>query len=430
MVRRVHRGVRESVIDLKDAADKFSHNARTYLLSAALQTLGSSMIATVFALYIKSAGMRETIVGNAEGAFGIGMAAIALIGAPLVSSLGYRRLMLAALAMLVSARLAQAVFPTPLALVALALAVGLGEGFLRTVNSAFLAENSTHEERTHLFSSEFLVRMLATFVGALVAGFLPSIIHGEEQAAYQWTITAGVAFIALGMVPIFMVREKYRGLKGFIRIYANTAKGFTAWHHLGRLVAPQAFLVAAGALTAPFVPLYLRHTLGASVAQIGLIQGFGALIVAVAAFTTPIMARKFGVPRSALILQVLALPMLFMVPWIGGMAMGMLAYFSRSALMGIGGPLWNELSMHDVRAKDKPLVAGGLFFALSMAGFVGNVAGGWLMEQSYTAPYLPAAGAWAVGAGLTWLLWVRPAVTATDRAPIALPPSELSAEAA
>jgi len=81
--------------------------------------------------------------------------------------------------------------------------------------------------------------------------------------------------------------------------------------------------------------------------------------------------------------------------------------FIRSTLMGAGAPLYSELSMEGVTARDKPLVGGGLLFALSITGFFGNVIGGRLMEVSYTAPYIPAAALYAVGTALTWAIWVR-----------------------
>jgi len=195
---------------------------------------------------------------------------------------------------------------------------------------------------------------------------------------------------------------------------------------------PQAFLAAAAGLTAPFVPLYLNHTLGASVKQIGLIQGFSALAIGVAAFATPIMARKLGRSVSVLILQLAALPMLFAVPAIGSLTFGVVVLLTRATLMNVGGPLWGQSSMEGVKAADKPFVAGGLLFVLSLTSFFGNVGGGRLMEVSYTAPYVPAALLWAVGTALTWLLWVRPEkVAATADEPVAIPvQAELVAEAA
>ena len=59
MVSRVTRPVRRHVSDYVGAFKNFTDNAQVYLYSIFLQSLGGSMVGTVFALYIKSAGMRE-----------------------------------------------------------------------------------------------------------------------------------------------------------------------------------------------------------------------------------------------------------------------------------------------------------------------------------------------------------------------------------
>lgn len=432
MVRLIKRGFVTNFRDFVHAFKSFNHNTRAHLISVALQAFGGGMIATVFALYIKSAQLGESTVGYVEGAFSIGTAVIALVGPPLVSALGYRAPMAVALGLLAVSRFAQGAAPLPMMLIALGLAIGLGDGLLRTTNAAYMSEQSTHDVRSHLFSAEFLLRMLAVFAGGLVGGFVPGIIGGDPTAGFQWTISAGSVLMALGIVPMLFMREKIHGIRGFWRVQLKTAREFSAWGHLGRLAAPQAFLAGAAGLTVPFVPLYLNHALGASVAQIGLIQGFSSLVVGLCAFGVPLLSRKLGSHRSIMALQIAALPLLLAVPVIGSLSVGVVALVSRSTLMGVAGPLWGEASMTGVKAADKPYVSGGLLFMLSAMSFVGNIAGGAMMEISYTAPYIPASILWAAGAALTWLLWIRPAKAARAveyTGPIALPASAV-AEAA
>lgn len=406
MVRKVTLPVYRHFSDYVRAFHDFSHNARSYLLFAFLQTMGASMIGCVFALYMRASGMSTTSFGYVEGAIALATALVALVGPALVASLGYRALMLISLGMLIASRLAQSMLPMATALIALGAVVGLGDGFLRTVNSAFLSEHSTHEERTQLFSMEFLLRMLGVFLGGVTGGLLPSLIGGEPVVGYQWTMMVGAAVMTAGMLPMARIKEKVHGVRGFWRVTLQTGRDFSAWSHLTRLAVPQSFLVFAGAMTAPFVPLYLKDVLGATVQQIGLIQGSGALVVGFAAFATPVIRRRLGVGRGVTLLQVLAIPFLMMVPHIGGLLTGVLLLFVRSTLMGAGAPLYSELSMESVRAQDKPLVGGGLLFVLSIVTFAGNILGGRLMEVSYTAPYVPAALVYAVGTAVTWVVWV------------------------
>lgn len=407
MVRRINRSLIRQMKEYVGAFGDLSHNSKTYLYSVVLQTVGAGMILTVFALYMKASGMREASMGYVEGAVALAAAAVALVGPPLVAALGYRTLMLASLGLLVGSRIAQASVPIATPLVALGVLVGLGDGFLRTVNSAFFAEHSRPEERTHLFSIEFVLRQAAVFAGGVVGGVLPALIGGREMAGYQTTMTVGAIVMGIGLLPLARVRERVERVPGFWRVSLRNVRQFSSWSHLLRLSLPQTFLVMAGALTGPFVPLYLRHTLGASVQEIGFIQGFVALVVGAVAFGAPVVRGKLGVGRAVTLFQLLALPFLVAVPYVGGLLGGVALLFARSSLMGAGAPLYSELSMERVPAADKPLVGGGLLFILSVVGFGGNVLGGRLMELSYTAPYLPAAAFYAAGTLLTYVVWVQ-----------------------
>ncbi|HSK47839.1 MAG TPA: hypothetical protein VLA05_07540, partial [Coriobacteriia bacterium] len=68
MVKRTVAPLRRHLSDYIRGFAGYSHNARTYLISVLLQTLGASIIGTVFGLYMKSAGMRESSFGYVEGA--------------------------------------------------------------------------------------------------------------------------------------------------------------------------------------------------------------------------------------------------------------------------------------------------------------------------------------------------------------------------
>lgn len=407
MVRKLGMPVVRHLFEYLRAYKSFSHNVRAYLLSAFVQTVGASMVGTVFALYLKSAGLRESALGGIEGSMQLATAAIALIGAPLVAMLGYRRLMMVALGVLIVSRFAQAFTPTAYGLVVLGAAVGLGDGFLRTINSAYLAEHSTQDKRSAVYSTEFLVRMAAIFIGAIVGGFIPSLVGGEAIEGYRLTITVGAVVMGLGLLLMVPLHEDFHGIPQYWRVSLKEATTFDAWPHLLRVVTPQAFLAAGMGLTAPFVPLYLKETLGASVGQIGIIQGVCSLVVGLAAFGTPVLARRLGVERGITLLQALAIPALLAVPFVGTLLAGVALLVTRSTTTGMSGPLFNEYAMHDVSPRDKPLLAGGTTFVLSVMSFLGNIAGGRLMETSYTAPYVPAAMMWAIGTMLTWTMLVR-----------------------
>jgi MFS family permease len=414
MVRGAKAAVVGHVRDYKHAVSGFTHNASKYLRSGFLQGVGGGMLATVFGIYIKTAGMSESVVGTVEGAVAFTAAVVCLIGPPLVASVGYRVLMVAAISLIVLSRLGQAAFPVAHVVVGLALAFGLGDGFMRAIGSAFMSENSSKHERTHLFSTEFVIRVLAGFLGGLAGGLLPVALMRlgvAEVHAYQWTLTAGTLIVALGILPMLSLRDKRDRedekfvARTFRDAYIDSLKHFTSWKHTVKLVGPQMFISLGGGLVIPFIPLYLKHQLGVDIGTIGIIQGLASVVLGFAAFGTPVIARRLGLVRGVALMQALSVPFLALVPFAGTIYAAVMLLWARGAVMNMAGPMYNQFSMEGVPDRDKPVVAGLMFFGLNMAWMVGSVAGGRMMTVSYTAPYTVAVFLYLSGAAATYLTW-------------------------
>ncbi len=416
MVRRCTLAVAKQCRDYKHAMSGFTHNASKYLRSGFLQGVGGGMLATVFGIYIKSAGMSESTVGTVEGVVAFTAAIVCLIGPPLVASVGYRTLMVTAIALIVLSRLGQAAFPIAGVVVGLALAFGLGDGFMRAIGSAFMSENSSKDERTHLFSTEFVIRMSAGFLGGLLGGLIPWALmrfHVGEVHSYQWTLALGTAIVATGILPMLAMRDK-RDLeddrfvaKTFRDAYVDAVKHFSSWKHTAKLIGPQLFISLGGGMVIPFIPLYLKHQLHIDIGAIGIIQGLASVVLGFAAFGTPVIARKLGLVRGVALCQALSVPFLALVPFAGSIWVAVMLLWSRGAVMNMAGPMYNQFSMEGVPDRDKPVVAGLMFFALNMAWMVGATTGGHLMTFSYTLPYTIAVFLYLTGAGLTFLTWRR-----------------------
>lgn len=414
MVRRCTLAVARQCRDYKRAMSGFTHNASKYLRSGFLQGVGGGMLATVFGIYIKSAGMSESTVGTVEGAVAFTAAIVCLIGPPLVASVGYRTLMVTAIALIVLSRLGQAAFPMAAVVVGLALAFGLGDGFMRAIGSAFMSENSSKDERTHLFSTQFVITVLAGFLGGLLGGVVPWALqhfHMHDVASYQWTLVLGTAIVASGIIPMLGMRDK-RDVederyvaKKFRDAYVDAIKHFSSWKHTLKLIGPQLFISLGGGMVIPFIPLYLKQQLHIDIGSIGLIQGLASVVLGFAAFGTPVIARKLGLVRGVALCQALSVPFLALVPFAGSIWVAVMLLWSRGAVMNMAGPMYNQFSMEGVPDRDKPVVAGFMFFALNMAWMVGSITGGRLMTHSYTLPYTIAVFFYLTGAGLTFLTW-------------------------
>jgi MFS family permease len=365
------------------------------------------MLATVFGIYIKTAGMTESVVGDVEATVAFAAAIVALLGTPLIAAVGYRALMVLALVLMVASRVGMAAYPAVAVLIGLSLTVGLGDGFLRAIGSAFMAQNSGSKERSHLFSIEFLARVSAAFLGGIAGGLIPTLLGNwtTELASLQWTIVIGSVFVGAGILPMLSLKEDGHEKTRVVKAYKDSFAGLKQWRHLSKLIGPQAAIALGGGMVLPFVPLYLKTSLGASIGQIGAILAFSSVVTAIGAFGTPIIARKLGLPTGVALMQGLSVPFLAVVSLATSLPLAIGALWVRGALMSMAGPLYNQLSMEGLTDKQKPVVAGWMFFALNMMWLVGNVVGGRLMEISYALPYVVAVVLYSTGASLTYYFW-------------------------
>ena len=393
--------------EYRSAARDFTPNARNYLAAAALQSAGYGVIGTAFAIHLKDRGFSEAVVGDVEGALALAAAIVCLTLPPLVSVFGYRRLMVASAFALALARLGQAYAPAAAGIVGLGLVFGFGDGAMQLLSPAFLSENSRAGRRTHLFTTDFIVKVAAMFVGSLAGGLVPVLLEPIVGEAEAFRLTIVFAAVLMASSAIFAGRIKDAVAERAphpVRTWFDTLRGFRSWGRVGRLLVPEMLVSLGAGLIIPFVALFLRERLGATVTDVGVIQAVSSVLMAVAAFSTPRLARRFGLAGTVVITQLASLPFLVAIPLTTSLPVAAVLFWVRGMFMNMSWPVYNQLSMEGLPAADKPLVAGWVRFGWSIAWLAGSAIGGRMMATSYTTPYFLTAALYGAGAIATFLL--------------------------
>lgn len=403
---RVKRIALATARDYRKALASFSPNARWLLTSISLTDFALGMILTVFTVYVKAAGLSEFVVGSVEGTISLATAIGCLLVPVVIARQGYRRAFVGAVLVLGAARLGQAALPYAAPLLALGALYGLGDSITQGATVPFLSEFSAEGERPHLFSAELIVRVTAAFAGGLAGGFLPSLLQGATGALWAYRVTVGVSGLVMlaAAIPLLRIRDDRPRDGRSMRERVGSLRHFTSWGHVGRLVLPQVLISVGAGLIIPFLSLYLKNGLGASIGEVGVIQGVSQLAMGMALVFAPVLARRFGLVRSTVLVETMSLPFMIMIPFITDIRVAALVLWVRAALMNLSWPVWNQFSMEGVPALEKPTVAVILVLAWNAARFAGSVAGGRIMTVSYTTPYFYATVLYAIGTLATWLL--------------------------
>ncbi|MHB1340666.1 MAG: MFS transporter [Coriobacteriia bacterium] len=385
--------------EYKVAARSFSADAWRFLQTVSLQNAGFGVLGTVFAIYLKDAGMTEAVVGDVEGALAFASAITCLALPPLVARVGYRPLIIIGALALGLSRFAQAFAPTALVVVGLGLLYGIGEGATQILGTAFLSEAAPARARTHLFTVDYTTRVGSVFLGSLLGGFLPRLLTmagAGELASFRMTIVVGAALMIASILPARTIEHSRPS--GSATSYRAAVRAFTSWDRLARLLVPEAIIAFGAALSMPFVALFLKHQLGATVQEVGVIQAVSALGMAAAAFGSPWLARRLGLVGTVVTTELLSLPFLVAVPLATSLPVAAVLLWVRGILMNMSWPVYNQLATEGVPPADRPLVVGWVRFGWSVSWLGGSVLGGRLMQHSYLLPWYLTAGLYAVGA--------------------------------
>ncbi|MCE5203974.1 MAG: MFS transporter [Actinomycetia bacterium] len=391
--------------EYKTAARMFSPDAWHYLVAAALQSAGMGVLGTVFAIYIKDVGMTEAVVGDVEGALALSSAITCLALPPLVSRIGYPRLIMLAGFALGASRLGQAFAPTAVLVVGLGLLYGVGEGMMQVLSTAFLSEAAPARARTHLFTVDYATRVGSMFIGSLIGGYVP---HSLEAAGMpsidglRAAIAAGAILMLASAMPARRIERERPA--GSVVSYRASVRAFSSWNRLARLIVPEVATSFGAALSMPFIALFLKHQLGATVGEVGVIQAVSSLGMAVAAFGAPWLSRRMGLVGTVVVTELLSLPFLVAVPLATSLPVAAALLWVRGILMNMSWPVYNQLATEGVPPADRPLVVGWVRFGWSVAWLGGSVLGGRLMERSYVLPWYITAVLYAAGALATFVL--------------------------
>lgn len=406
MIARSRLALRAVISEYATAIRAFTRNARLFLTALGIQSFGIGVLVTVFAIYVKSAGLSEAVVGDVEGSLALASAAVCLIAPPLIAVFGYRRLLVIAAVLYGVARLGQAGAPEVAVLLAFGAMYGTGDGLMQAAPVAFLAENSTPFERSHLYTADLFVRVLCAMVGGLVGGLLPTLLTGwlTEVDAYRITVAVAGVLLLSSALPLLMMREKLAHPRHAFAHYLETVRGFRSWGHIGRLMVPQVLVSLGAGLVIPFLSLYLKHQLGASIGQVGLIQGISQLSMGVAALAAPLLGRRLGFVKATALTEAASIPFLAVIPFLTSLPVAAVVFWLRSAFMNMSWPTWNQYVMEHVPGRERGIVAGSLSFCFSAGWLVGSASAGRLMTYSYTVPYAIATALYAAGALATWLM--------------------------
>ncbi|MGI6344177.1 MAG: MFS transporter [Bacillota bacterium] len=375
----------------------FRKNAKLFLAFVLLGQISLGAYGVTYNLYLRSIGYSTSTIGMLVFVETLAQGLTALPGGMFSDRFGRRRSIFFAILLSGMAAFGQITFTQALPLLfVFNFLRGTGTMLKMISQSPFLTENSTPEERVHLFSASQAVSTIAMVLGSSLGGALPalllsqSFINGLEINALRTTLAISISFYFLAAIPIYFIQEERRSRerRPALSELGEALKSQNVRH----MAVFNGFIGLGAGMVVPFFNVFLRDQLGASTAQVGTIMSVSQIVLTIAVLISPILAERLGRVRAVTITQALSIPFLLTAGYVPSLRIVAVAYWLRNALMNMSSPISGTFAMEMLPA-DKRATANSVFM---MSGQVmraiAGALGGFMMDKlGNSSPYIVTA---------------------------------------
>jgi MFS family permease len=389
----------------------FSHNARAYVAYYFLLSVHLGIYGVIFNLYILRLGFREDLLGLMLSIVFISTGLAAVPAAGLCDRIGRKNTLLFSILVTSSALLLLYTIASLDWLLALSALYGMGTAFYTVAGSPFLMENSTHDERIHLFSVNSALSQAAYIVGCMAGGTMPNVLAmaGVDAASpeiYRYTLFLSLALIALSAVPILYMNEAGRRPKP-VKRFAVLGSTVTS-SKVQKLIAVNGLIGIGAGMIVPFFNVYFHNLLAAATDQIGIIFSAGELVMIAGLMVIPLIVERSGKVKTIALTELASIPFLIMLAFTANIYVAAFAYIMRMTLMNMANPAINSFNMELVpdeqRATVSSLTSMAWYLCMSLSAYLSGIM---MARSNYVLPFMITCATYLCAASLYYLFFSR-----------------------
>lgn len=330
----------------------YSRNILLFFWFNFVWNLGLGMFGLVYNLYVRSLGYEQTTVGSMVGMTALA-AAIILIPAGIMNDrLGPKRVITFGLIFTIAALTARSLIELKEGMLISAFLGGMALAIVSATILPFMANNSTPQQRVHLFSFNMALVMIANVVGIALGGilcdFFQFLIGFNEILSLRSTLLIGVGFAALGIIPVILFEKSEQeiqpaseslNLKHTWKANKISIQVIAIFCLLGLLSA------MGGGMIVPYLNVYFEDRFEASKSAIGIVVALGQGATAIAFLIGPLIVKRYGEVKSVVYLQLSSIPFLLLTALSTNFYLSSGGYLFRQALMNAANPFYNSIKM-------------------------------------------------------------------------------------
>lgn len=354
----------------------FNRNVRLFLIGNVLFQIGLGVFMVIYNLYIQEIGYQTSMNGTIISITSIATV-LALLPAGIFSDrIGRRPVFLIGVLLEFLSLVVRSLAEGEILLLITAFLNGFFSAFVQVTAAPFLAENSSSEQRIHLFSMNFSLNTFAQLIGNLGGGFFTDFFHDIAGFTYleslRITLLLGCGVVFAALLPLFLVREPKRktaASPSFLAIGTFIRGNKEQFILISKFTIANLIIGTGAGLVIPYLNLYFSDRFHVSYSAIGVVISLGQAATAVAMLIGPWMVARLGEVRSVALLQLTSIPFLLLTGLTTYFSIAAVGFLIRQALMNAANPIVSTMIMEQVDHRLKGLASslGQMMFMLGWA---------------------------------------------------------------
>ncbi|HXB12362.1 MAG TPA: MFS transporter [Bacteroidia bacterium] len=248
---------------------------------------------------------------------------------------------------------------------------GMFYAFTSVAMLPYILRNEKRESQTEAIALHFAIWSLGSVVGGWMIGFL-NLLSPHLFTERNVLTLIGV----IGFANLYFLWKS--GNEEYVPDSQNKKirphKDFD-WKIISYTLIPNVLIAIGAGLAIPFIGLFFANVHAMRTGVFALVTSSSSILVVVATLYIPFLKRRFGMRAAITNIQIIAVLALMLMAateyfkmYQFAVIVAVGAYFIRSPLMNMVGPLTSELSMHYVGEKNREIVS-ALISAISSGGY-------------------------------------------------------------
>jgi predicted MFS family arabinose efflux permease len=385
-----------------------SVEARRYLLGCAFLGAAGALPWTLLNLYLDRLGYSKIEIGSVSSMGAWGTILVALPAAYILARRRAARFLAGAAFICGVALFALPWMPSLGWLRAAQFVVGLSFAIHHIAVAPFIYRHTRARERQGVFALAEAVGTFASVAGSFAGGQLSELLSPilESDTLSLACVLSGAGFLGLAAAIV------YAGIKEEDPVAEEGAPKIldVVKDHMGsamRFVAPHVVLGIGAGACIPFLSLYFRERFGLGDGQVGALWAAGGIMTACGYLLAPLVSRQLGLVRGIVALELASVVFFIVLAYTNHLAIAVVAFLFRGALMNSGHPLFMNLVMKVTPEGAKEFQNGMQSVAWSIGWVLGPVVGGAILDSTnnnYSLLMLTTVGFYVVSSILTYVL--------------------------